>query len=336
MNVLVTGSAGFIGSYLIKELLSQNYNVTGIDNLNDYYDVKLKKSRLLNIENYVRESNIIKNYDFIEADISNRDSFFKALNNKKIDLVVNLAAEAGVRYSIENPNNFIKSNIEGFLNVLELSKNVEIKHLLYASSSSIYGMNVNQKFSENDVSDFPVSTYAATKKSNELMAHTYSHIYDIPTTGLRFFTIYGPNGRPDMAYFKFTKAILEGKPIDVYNEGNQSRDYTYIDDLIKAIMSLLEKPPGKIDRNITGSNAPFDIYNIGNSTPVSLNYFIECIEKSCGKKAIKNLLPHQSGDVTTTLADMKKLNSAVNFKASIDIEEGINRFVKWYKEFYNV
>ena len=336
MNVLVTGSAGFIGSYLVKELLSQNYNVIGIDNLNDYYDVKLKKSRLLNIENYVRESNIIKNYDFIEADISNRDLFFKALNNKEIDLVVNLAAEAGVRYSIENPNNFIKSNIEGFLNVLELSKNVEIKHLLYASSSSIYGMNVNQKFSENDVSDFPVSTYAATKKSNELMAHTYSHIYNIPTTGLRFFTIYGPNGRPDMAYFKFTKAILEGKPIDVYNEGNQSRDYTYIDDLIKAIMSLLEKPPGKIDRNITGSNAPFDIYNIGNSTPVSLNYFIECIEKSCGKKAIKNLLPHQSGDVTTTLADMKKLNSAVNFKASINIEEGINRFVKWYKEFYYV
>ena len=220
--------------------------------------------------------------------------------------------------------------------VLEFSKNVEIKHLLYASSSSIYGMNVNEKFSETDLSDFPVSTYAATKKSNELMAHTYSHIYNIPTTGLRFFTIYGPIGRPDMAYFKFTKAILEGKPIDVYNEGNQSRDYTYIDDLIRAIMALLEKTPGNIEGTITGSKAPFEIYNIGNSTPVSLNYFIECIEKSCKKKAIKNLLPHQSGDVTTTLANMEKLNSAVNFKASINIEEGIDRFVKWYREFYNV
>tara|TARA_B100002019_G_C21259675_1_gene595968 strand:- start:664 stop:1674 length:1011 start_codon:yes stop_codon:yes gene_type:complete len=336
MNVLVTGSAGFIGSYLVKELLAQDYNVIGVDNLNDYYDVELKNSRLLNIENYLRESNTSKNYEFIQVDISDRDLLFSALNNKKIDIIVNLAAEAGVRYSIENPNNFIKSNIEGFLNILELSKTIEIKHLLYASSSSIYGMNINQMFSENDVSDFPVSTYAATKKSNELMAHTYSHIYNIPTTGLRFFTIYGPNGRPDMAYFKFTKAILEGKAIDVYNKGNQSRDYTYIDDLIKAIMALLEKSPSNLDGKITGSKAPFDVYNIGNSTPVSLNYFIECIEKSCGKKAIKNLLPHQSGDVTTTLANMDKLKSEINFKASVKIEEGIDRFVKWYKEFYNV
>ena len=281
MNVLVTGSAGFIGSFLVRELLSQNYSVVGIDNLNDYYDKNLKKARLSSIDNYVRESNISKKYKFIEADISDRDFLFNSLNNQDVDIIVNLAAEAGVRYSIDNPNNFIKSNIEGFLNILEFSKNVEIKHLLYASSSSIYGMNVNEKFSETDLSDFPVSTYAATKKSNELMAHTYSHIYNIPTTGLRFFTIYGPIGRPDMAYFKFTKAILEGKPIDVYNEGNQSRDYTYIDDLIRAIMALLEKTPGNIEGTITGSKAPFEIYNIGNSTPVSLNYFIECIEKSC-------------------------------------------------------
>ncbi len=336
MNVLVTGSAGFIGYHLIKILLANNYSVIGIDNLNDYYDVNLKHSRLANINDHVRESNIEKKYEFIETDISDRSALFKSLEDKNVDIIVNLAAEAGVRYSIENPNNFIKSNIEGFLNILEYSKLVNVKHLLYASSSSIYGMNNNETFSENDVTDFPVSTYAATKKSNELMAHTYSHIYDIPTTGLRFFTIYGPNGRPDMAYFKFTKAILEGKPIDVYNQGNQSRDYTYIDDLIEAIMCLIEKYPKKLDHSITGSKASFDIYNIGNSVPVSLNYFIECIEKSCGKKAIKNLLPHQSGDVTTTLADMDKLNSAIDFSAKVNIEEGIDKFVRWYRAFYNV
>ena len=336
MTILVTGAAGFIGSHVIKRLLSSNYNVLGIDIINDYYDIELKNSRLENIKEHISNNKIISSYEFLKVDIAKSANFNMALKNKEIDIIIHLAADAGVRYSIDHPENFITNNITGFLNILEFSKNNKIKHLLYASSSSIYGMNVKSPFEESDLSDFPVSTYAATKKANELMAHTYSHIYNLPTTGLRFFTIYGPSGRPDMAYFKFTKAILEGSPIDVYNKGNQSRDYTYIDDLIDAIYLLVEKFPDPMSDKVTLSKAPFEIYNIGNSVPVSLNYFIECIEKSCGKKAIKNLLPHQSGDVMTTLSSTSKLSDVINFSSKVNIEEGIDRFVKWYRKFYNI
>lgn len=345
-KVLVTGGAGFIGFFLTQQLLSRGDQVVGIDNLNDYYDPQLKYDRLsaLGVDSSVViashnsgaaiQSATNFNYQFIELDLADRAGIEKLFAEQQFDVVVNLGAQAGVRYSIDNPHAYVDSNLVGFVNILEGCRHSKVKHLVYASSSSVYGMNTKQPFSTDDRVDFPISLYAATKKSNELMAHTYSHLYGLPTTGLRFFTVYGPFGRPDMAYFKFTKAILEGKAIDVYNNGEMQRDFTYIDDIVEGVIRVMDRIPEPQASKITNAKAPYKVYNIGNHQPVTLRRFITAIEDACGKKAKENLLPMQAGDVPITYADVDDLIADTGFKPSTSIEEGIGKFVKWYKEYY--
>lgn len=330
MNILVTGAAGFIGFHLIKKLLEKNCFIVGIDNINDYYDVELKNDRI----KILTENSTTDIFKFIKLDLADREAMSTLFSRYKFDTVINLGAQAGVRYSIENPHAYMDSNMVGFLNVLEGCRQSKVKHLLYASSSSVYGMNVKQPFSTEDRVDYPISLYAATKKSNELMAHTYSHLYNIPTTGLRFFTVYGPYGRPDMAYFSFTKKILSGQQIDVYNNGVMQRDFTYIDDIVEGIIRLIGKTPAPQNSSITTAIAPYKIYNIGNNQPVTLRRFINAIEQACGKKAKENLLPMQPGDVPITYADIDELTTDIGFKPSISIEDGITKFVEWYTGYY--
>ncbi|WP_029408437.1 NAD-dependent epimerase [Thiomicrorhabdus sp. Milos-T2] len=332
MKILVTGSAGFIGFSLTKTLIKLGHTVIGIDNLNDYYDVALKLDRLKHLDKEEQNGRFI----FLNIDLTNRNKIEKLFITEKFDIVVNLAAQAGVRYSIDNPHAYVDSNLVGFLNILEGCRHTNVKHLVYASSSSVYGMNTKQPFSTEDRVDFPISLYAATKKSNELMAHTYSHLYNIPTTGLRFFTVYGPMGRPDMAYFKFTKAILEGRPIDVYNNGDMKRDFTYIDDIIEGVIRVMENIPKSKDSIVSTAKAPYKIYNIGNNQPVTLRRFITAIEDACGVKAKENPLPMQAGDVPITYADIDDLITDTGFKPSTSIEDGIYKFVQWYIEYYKI
>ena len=337
MKILVTGAAGFIGFHLIKALLEANLSdeallIVGIDNINDYYDVGLKQDRL----NILNELSTPENFTFIKLDLADRDAIAELFSTYQFDTVINLGAQAGVRYSIENPHAYVDSNVVGFVNILEGCRHHDIKHLIYASSSSVYGMNIKQPFTTADCVDFPISLYAATKKSNELMAHSYSHLYNIPTTGLRFFTVYGPYGRPDMAYFSFTKKILAGEPIDVFNNGDMQRDFTYIDDIVSGIIGIMKKIPAKQHSAITTASAPYKIYNIGNNQPVTLRRFITAIEDACGKKANENLLPMQAGDVPITYADIDELVADIGFKPETNIEDGINTFVTWYKQYYSI
>lgn len=329
MKVLVTGAAGFIGFYLSKALLERGDEVIGIDNLNDYYDVQLKHDRLTILSEHQQANN----FEFKRLSLEDRSGIKKLFNEYKFDIVVNLAAQAGVRYSIDNPHAYVDSNLVGFLNILEGCRNTKVKHLVYASSSSVYGMNTKQPFATEDRVDYPISLYAATKKSNELMAHTYSHLYGIPTTGLRFFTVYGPLGRPDMAYFKFTKSIIEKQPIDVYNNGDMMRDFTYIDDIVEGVLRVMNKTPENKTSITTNAEAPYSIYNIGNNQPVSLRKFIQAIENACDMKAIKNKLPMQAGDVKSTFADIDKLINDVDFRPNTSIEKGIKLFVNWYLQY---
>lgn len=335
MKILLTGAAGFIGSHVSKILLERGNTVVGIDNLNDYYDVNLKQARLELLKPYA-------NFQFIHQDIAERENIAELFQTIKPDRVVHLAAQAGVRYSIENPHAYMDANIIGTLNVLEGCRHNSIEHLVYASSSSVYGANTKMPFSIHHNIDHPLSLYAASKKANELMAHTYSHLYRLPTTGLRFFTVYGPWGRPDMSLFMFTKKIIEGDTIDVFNHGKHQRDFTYIDDIAEGVVRTLDnvaKPNTDWSSDIPDpgtSNAPFRIYNIGNNSPVELMYFIEVIEKSVGKEAKKNFLPLQDGDVPATYADVDDLVKDIDYSPSMSIEQGIENFVKWYKEFYKV
>jgi len=332
-KILVTGCAGFIGMHTCKLLIENQHEIVGIDNLNNYYSIELKKDRLNNLSSY-------KNFTFIESDISDFLSLEKIFKNENISMVINLAAQAGVRYSIENPNAYINSNVQGFMNILEACRNQSIKHLVYASSSSVYGGNTNLPFSEDQNVDHPVSIYAATKKSNELMAHSYSHLFNLPTTGLRFFTVYGPWGRPDMALFLFTKAIIENKTIDVYNHGNMVRDFTYIDDIVNGIVSVLFKPAEPSSNydsknpNPSISSSPYRIFNIGNNRPVQLLDYISAIENVVGIESKKNFLPIQPGDVIETSATTNKLYQWVNFHPETSIEFGIEKFVNWYREYF--
>lgn len=336
MKILVTGAAGFIGFHLSNYLLNRGDYVVGIDNLNSYYDVSLKQARLVQLEPHN------KLFSFIPLDLADREGVNNLFAQHQFDVVVNLAAQAGVRYSIKNPHAYIDSNIIGFTNVLEACRHYGVKHLVFASSSSVYGANTKIPFSTHDNVDHPISLYAATKKANELMAHTYSHLYELPTTGLRFFTVYGPWGRPDMAYFSFTKAILSGQPIDVFNYGKMKRDFTYIDDIIEGVVRVIDNIPQSNPNWVSdipdpgSSRAPYKIYNIGNNSPVELMHFIEVIEQCLGIKAKKNMLPLQPGDVTITYADVDDLIQDVNFKPDTPIEVGVKQFVKWYREYYQV
>jgi UDP-glucuronate 4-epimerase len=350
MKYLVTGTAGFIGSYAAERLLERGDEVIGLDSINDYYDVSLKFSRLekAGIEpsgiEYGKkvQSSSIKKYGFIKMNLEDRSGIESLFKNEGFDMVCHLAAQAGVRYSITNPHAYIEANIVGFQNILEACRHAEIKHLVYASSSSVYGLNGNYPFSTHDNVDHPISLYAATKKSNELTAHTYSHLYGMPTTGLRFFTVYGPWGRPDMALFIFTKAIIEGRPIDVFNNGDMQRDFTYVDDIVTGVVKVLDNPPGG-NPDWSGKNpdpscsvSPYKIYNIGNNSPVRLMDFIEAIENSLGKKAIKNFLPMQPGDVPATWADVSDLVRDLGYAPSVDVREGVRRFVEWYREYFGI
>jgi UDP-glucuronate 4-epimerase len=324
VKVLITGVAGFIGYHLAQRLLGDDKQVYGIDNLNNYYDVNLKKARLAQLT-------LNNKFEFQLLDLNNREGILQLFQTQNFDCVVNLAAQAGVRYSLENPFAYIDSNLVGFANILEACRHTQPQHLIFASSSSVYGANTKIPFSVSDNVDNPVSLYAATKKANELMAHSYSHLYSLPITGLRFFTVYGAWGRPDMAYFKFVRAIEQNQPINIFNYGKMQRDFTYIDDVIEGVVRVMHQPP---QANFGNSNARYKIYNIGNNQPVELLTFIEVIEKAMGKKAIKNFLPMQPGDVPQTYADVDDLMRDVGFKPTTNIEEGIEKFVCWYKYFY--
>lgn len=332
-KILVTGAAGFIGSHLTQRLLARGDQVVGLDNINDYYDVRLKQDRLSRLEG--REG-----FSFVRMSLEERDGIADLFARERFDVVVNLAAQAGVRYSLKNPHAYIDSNIVGFMNILEGCRHNGVKHLVYASSSSVYGANTRMPFSVHHNVDHPVSLYAATKKSNELMAHTYSSLYNLPTTGLRFFTVYGPWGRPDMALFLFTRAILEGRPIDVFNHGRMQRDFTFIDDIVEGVIRVADNVPEPNggwsgDTPDPGTSyAPYRIYNIGNNSPVELMRFIEVLEECLGRKAEKNMLPIQAGDVPATYADVDDLMRDVGFKPATSIEEGIRRFVEWYRGYY--
>jgi UDP-glucuronate 4-epimerase len=333
MKILVTGAAGFIGSALSMRLLDRGDEVIGIDNLNDYYDIELKKSRLARSQDH-------PGYTDVRIDLEDREGIATLFSEHKPEGVINLAAQAGVRYSIENPLAYVDTNLLGFANILEGCRHNQVGHLVYASSSSVYGSNTNMPFSVHDNVDHPVSLYAASKKANELMAHTYSHLYRIPTTGLRFFTVYGPWGRPDMALFKFTHNILAGKPIDVFNHGNHQRDFTYIDDIVEGVIRVLDRIPapnpewsGDAPDSAT-STAPYQLYNIGNNKPVELMRYIEVLEDCLGIKAEKNLLPLQPGDVPATFADVSDLVRDVGYKPDMSIEQGIANFVDWYRGYY--
>lgn len=333
MKVLVTGAAGFIGSALSLKLLERGDRVIGVDNLNDYYDVRLKQARLERTKQYA-------DFTDVRADLEDRGAIASTFEKHRPDTVVNLAAQAGVRYSSENPHAYVDTNLVGFLNILEGCRHYPVKHLVYASSSSIYGANTAMPFSEHDVASHPVSLYGATKRANELMAHSYSHFYRIPTTGLRFFTVYGPWGRPDMALFLFTRNILAGKPIDVFNHGHHRRDFTYVDDIVEGVIRTLDQP-AEPDPGWSGdapdpatSHAPYRVFNIGNNNPVNLMRYIEVLEQQLGRTAEKNMLPMQNGDVPETYASVADLEAAVGYRPTTTIEDGIARFVDWYREFY--
>ncbi|MCH2244471.1 MAG: NAD-dependent epimerase [Crocosphaera sp.] len=335
MKILVTGAAGFIGFHLSQKLLAKANEVIGLDNLNDYYDVSLKEARLASLKQH-------KDFSFYQLDLADKEGIEKLFKDHRFDMVVNLAAQAGVRYSIKNPHAYISSNIVGFTNILEGCRHSQVKHLVFASSSSVYGANTKIPFSVHDNVDHPISLYAASKKSNELMAHTYSHLYNLPTTGLRFFTVYGPWGRPDMALFLFTKAILSGEPINVFNHGKMRRDFTYIDDIVEGVVRVMDKIP-ESNSNWSGENpdpgsskAPYKIYNIGNNNPVELLKFIEVIESCLGMKAQKNMLPMQPGDVPINYADVNDLMQDVDFKPNTPIEVGVKQFIDWYRDYYKI
>ena len=333
MKILVTGAAGFIGMATALRLLARGDEVVGLDNLNDYYDVNLKESRLARLIPHT-------SFRFVKLDVADRLGMEQLFAVEKFDRVIHLAAQAGVRYSLQNPHAYIDSNLVGFTNVLEGCRHAKVQHLVYASSSSVYGGNTKMPFSEHDSVDHPVSLYAATKKANELMAHTYSHLYGLPTTGLRFFTVYGPWGRPDMALFLFTKAILEGRSINVFNHGNMQRDFTFIDDIVEGVIRVLDRVPAPdpsydaVQSDPATSSAPYRVFNIGNSDPVPLLAFIACIENSLGKTAEKNLLPLQDGDVPATYANTDALRDWVGFVPGTPVQDGINQFVAWYRAYY--
>lgn len=335
MTIVLTGVAGFIGMHCAERLLDRGDTVIGVDNINDYYDVGLKRDRLKQLEGYPK-------FRFEKLDISDREAVAALFASVQPEKVINLAAQAGVRYSLTNPHAYIDANIQGFLNILEGCRHHHIRHLVYASSSSVYGGNTRLPFSESDSVDHPVSLYAATKKANELMAHTYSHLYGLPTTGLRFFTVYGPWGRPDMALFLFTRAILEGQPIDVFNGGDMTRDFTYIDDIVEGITRLLDRPAeadpafDSANPDAATSNVPYRVFNIGNSNPVRLLDYIQAVENSLGTEALKNFLPMQLGDVQSTAADTNKLEDWISFRPATPIEAGVSRFIDWYMEYYRV
>lgn len=335
MKVLITGAAGFIGFHLSEKLLNYDHEVIGVDNLNDYYEVSLKRSRLSKLSSW-------RDFKFFQIDLKDSTKVESIFHENEIDVVINLAAQAGVRYSLENPHAYIDSNIVGFMNMLEACRHHDVKHLIYASSSSVYGANTSLPFSTNDNVDHPLSLYAATKKANELMAHTYSSLYNLPTTGLRFFTVYGPWGRPDMALFKFTKNILEGRPIDVYNNGNMMRDFTFVDDIVESIARLVSKPaqPNPAwsgDNPSPGTSyGPYQIYNIGNNSPINLMDFITAIEERLGIKAKKNYMPLQAGDVPETYANVDDLYRDIHFKPQTSITDGVGKFIDWYLEYYKI
>ncbi|RXJ57847.1 NAD-dependent epimerase [Candidatus Marinarcus aquaticus] len=350
MKILITGTAGFIGFHLTKKLLERGDEVIGLDNINDYYDVNLKYARLNELG--IKKENIENNkftlsesfskHKFIKADLENQNIINQIFQEEKFDAVCNLAAQAGVRYSIENPEVYIQSNVVGFLNILEACRNFDVKNLAYASSSSVYGLNSSQPFKTSDHTDHPVSLYAATKKSNELMAHTYAHLYGIHTTGLRFFTVYGPWGRPDMAPMLFADAITNNREIKVFNHGNMSRDFTYVEDIVDGVIKVIDNPAQaseKFDANKPNpslSSASYRVYNIGNNAPVQLLDFIECLENSIGKKAKKNFMDIQPGDVVSTYADTEELMNDFHYKPNTQLSEGIDKFIEWYKIFYKI
>lgn len=321
--ILITGGAGFIGYHLTRKLLVQDYQIIAYDNLNNYYDTNLKIARLAELQNFPK-------FKFVKGDVADFTLIKDLFEQNQFDIIINLAAQAGVRYSIENPRSYIESNIIGFFNILECCRYYPVKHLVYASSSSVYGANKKTPFSVDDRVDNPVSLYAATKKSNELMAYTYSHLYQIPATGLRFFTVYGPYGRPDMAYFLFTKKILNNEPIEIFNNGNMYRDFTYIDDVVDALVNIIPKTPCPDENSVKHK-----VYNIGNNRPVKLMDFIETLEECLGKKAVKKFLPMQKGDVYITYADVDELINDFNFKPNTSIKIGLRKFVDWYKEYYS-
>jgi UDP-glucuronate 4-epimerase len=349
-KILITGTAGFIGFHLANKLLSEGHHVTGLDEVNAYYEISLKYARLEQagiskedvVYGKIARSSVHEKYQFIQLKLEDKEGVDKLFSMEKFEVVINLAAQAGVRYSLTNPEVYIGSNITGFLNILEACRYHPVENLVYASSSSVYGLNTSMPFSVNSNVDHPVSLYAASKKSNELMAHTYSHLFGIPTIGLRFFTVYGPWGRPDMALFIFTKAILEGRPIEVFNHGNMERDFTYVDDIVNGISRMVEKP-SSANKNWnsaapdpSSSKAPYRLYNIGNNNPVKLMNFIDAIEKATGKKAERILKPIQAGDVEKTWADVDALLSDYQYKPDTTVEEGIRRFIIWYRNYYQV
>ncbi|MBX2931872.1 MAG: NAD-dependent epimerase [Chitinophagaceae bacterium] len=350
MKILITGTAGFIGFHVAEKLAAEKHTIIGIDSINNYYDVTLKSNRLaeagfdanLIAYNSKVQSTKHSNYSFVQLQLEDAASLQLLFSIEKFDIVINLAAQAGVRYSLTHPAAYINSNITGFANLIECCRHFNIKHLVFASSSSVYGLNEKIPFATNDATNHPASLYAATKKSNELMAHVYSHLFKIPTTGLRFFTVYGPWGRPDMAPFLFTEAILHNKPIKVFNNGNMMRDFTFIDDVVEVIAKVIHKPPSENkDWNAqlpdaSSSSAPYKIYNIGNNQPAALTEFIQCIENAIGKKANKELMPLQPGDVPTTFADVSDLEKDFNYKPYTPLQEGINTFVNWYKTYYKL
>ena len=333
MHVLVTGAAGFIGAALSADLLQRGDRVVGVDSLNDYYDVSLKRARLARLT-------ALPGFEFIQLDVAGREGVAALFARHRFDAVAHLAAQAGVRYSIDHPHAYADANLVGFLNVLEGCRHAKVGHLVFASSSSVYGASVRTPFSENHSVDHPISLYAATKKANELMAHTYAHLYGLPCTGLRFFTVYGPWGRPDMAYFKFTRGILAGEPIPVYNRGEMARDFTYIDDIVEGVVRVLDRPAAPdpdwdpAHPAVASSTAPYRIYNIGNNRPVKLMEFIGTLEKCLGRKAVLDLLPMQPGDVPSTAADISALGKATGFAPATPVETGLARFVAWYHEYY--
>jgi UDP-glucuronate 4-epimerase len=348
MKILITGTGGFIGYHLAKALLERGDTVVGIDNLNEYYDVRLKFARLqqtgISTDDLVYGKPVCSkkypNYTFVKLDLADKEQLARCFENHHFDAVCNLAAQAGVRYSLTDPDAYIDSNVKGFLNILECCRHFNIGHLVYASSSSVYGLNKKMPFSEHDIADHPVSLYAASKKANEMMAHAYSHLFNLPTTGLRFFTVYGPWGRPDMALFIFTKAMLEGKPVEVYNHGNMMRDFTFIDDIVEGITHVIDKPSEKnvnwdaADPDAATSSAPFRIFNIGRGAPVSLLDFVSEIEKQLNVTANKIYRPMQDGDVAETCADVSNLDEALHYKPKTSVPDGVALFVNWYKEFY--
>ncbi len=348
MKILVTGAAGFIGFHLCQALIKRGDKVTGLDNINDYYDPSLKLARLKQLgiseikPDHKVNSSIYPDLSFIKMGLDEKEKLFSLFSRNLFDVVINLAAQVGVRYSLINPDAYIPANITGFLNVLEACRNYPVKHLVYASTSSVYGANTEMPFSEHQPTNHPVSLYAATKKANELMAHSYSHLYNIPTTGLRFFTVYGPWGRPDMALFLFTKAIIDGEPIKVFNEGKMQRDFTYIDDIVQGIVKVIDKPAtsdsgwyGK-KPDPASSYAPYRVYNIGNNNPAELIEFIEAIEKELGKKGIKEFLPMQAGDVPATHADINNLIADTGYSPQFSVQQGVKHFISWYKEYFQV